>query len=92
MEPEEIRQTLAALRTAPLDRVRGTLPVYWDTIEASGIDYDEAVAWAEANGGAPNEDELECTVALRADGILVREQLEPMCWLEIPLDALEAPR
>ena len=92
MEPEEIRTTLAALQTAPLDRVRGAVAVYWDTIEASGIAYDEAVAWAEANGGAPNEDEVECTVALEAEGILVRDQLEPVCWLEIPLDALKAPQ
>jgi hypothetical protein len=92
MEPEEIREALSALRTAPLDRIRGTVTVYWDTVEACGIDYDEAVAWAVANGGAPKEDEIECTVRLEPGGIEVSDRLDPMCWLEVPLAALEAPQ
>ena len=64
--------------TAPLERAPGTVAILEATIEAAGIDYADAVAWAERNDGEPRE--VEDDAALGA----VR-------WLEIPIKTLEAP-
>jgi hypothetical protein len=79
MDAEEIRKTLAGLQTAQLERAPGTVAILEATIEAAGIDYSEAIAWAEENGAEPREDEDD------AEAGIVR-------WLEIPIDALEAPQ
>jgi hypothetical protein len=57
MDAEEIRKTLAGLQTAPLERAPGTVGILEATIEAAGVDYGDAIAWAEANDGEPREDE-----------------------------------
>jgi len=78
MDPEAIRKTLAGLQTAPLERAPGTVAILEATIEAAGIDYSDAVAWAEANDAEPREDEDDAALGV------VR-------WLEIPIESLEAP-
>ena len=79
MVDEEIRKTVAGLQTAPLERAPGTVAVLEATIAAAGIDYADAVAWAEANDGEPREDDDDAAV------------LGAVRWLEIPIKALEAP-
>ena len=78
MDAEEIRRTLAGLQTAPLERAPGTIAILEATIDAAGIDYADAVAWAERNDGEPREDEDDAA-------------LGPVRWLEIPIKSLEAP-
>ena len=76
MDAEEIRRTLAGLRTAPLERAPGTVAILEATIDAAGIEYADAVAWAERNDGEPREDEDDAALGV------VR-------WLEIPIKTLE---
>ena len=78
MDAEEIRKTVAGLQTAPLERAPGTVAILEATIAAAGIDYADAVSWVEANHGEPREDEDDAV-------------LGAVCWLEIPIKALEAP-
>ena len=78
MDAEEIRKTVAGLETAPLERAPGTVAILEATIAAAGINYADAVAWAEANDGEPREDEDDAA-------------LGAVRWLEIPIKALEAP-
>jgi hypothetical protein len=77
MDAGEIRRTLAGLQTAPLERAPGTIAILEATIDGAGIDYADAVAWAERNDGEPREDEDDAA-------------LGPVRWLEIPIKALEA--
>ena len=79
MDGEEIRKTVAGLQTAPLERAPGTVAILEATIEAAGIDYADAVAWAEAKDGEPREDEDDVA------------EVGAVRWLEIPIKALEAP-
>jgi len=79
MDPEELRKILAGLQTVSLERAPGTVAILEATILGAGIDYPDAVAWAEANNGEPREDEDD------AEAGVVR-------WLEIPTSSLEAPQ
>lgn len=78
MDSEEIRKTLANLQTVSLESAPGTVAILEATIQEAGIDYSDAVAWAEANDSEPREDEDDAEVGV------VR-------WLEIPTASLEAP-
>jgi hypothetical protein len=78
MDSEEIRKTLANLQTVSLESAPGTVAILEATIQEAGIDYSDAVAWAEANNSEPREDEDDAEVGV------VR-------WLEIPTASLEAP-
>ena len=73
-----MRKTLAGLQTTPLERAPGTVAILEATIEAAGLDYSDAIAWAEGHHGEPREDEDD------AEAGVVR-------WLEIPTASLEAP-
>jgi hypothetical protein len=78
MDSDEIRKTLAGLQTVSLERSPGTVAILEATIQEAGIDYPDAVAWAEANNAEPREDEDD------AEAGVVR-------WLEIPTASFEAP-
>jgi hypothetical protein len=78
MDSEEIRKTLANLQTVSLESAPGTVAILEATIQEAGIDYSDAVSWAEANDSEPREDEDDAEVGV------VR-------WLEIPTASLEAP-
>ncbi len=92
MDGEEIRKRLAELETAPQDRHRETIAIYFSVVEEAGIALDDASAWVEENGGFDREVQIRTPTRLQAGKLVAPPPPDPERFFVIPIEALAAPK